>query len=154
EELQRIPVQTSGQITFAGDDGMLGGQTYRANIELVKSSVMATRNAETRACLWLKLRAPDEVGTWRWGSWSEEIPLPATVQAYLQQGATPQAPALREIRGCDGTQHAVLELMLEVPAKYVTPLEQEKRVLGFDWGIRSLITVSILELPETPDAPY
>src|SRR5258708_211719 len=42
--------------------------------------------------------------------------------------------------------------MLEVPAKYVSPLEQETRVLGFDWGVRSLITVSILEKPEGDEA--
>jgi putative resolvase len=35
--------------------------------------------------------------------------------------------------------------MREVPAKYVSPLERERRVVGFDWGVRSLITVSILE---------
>src|SRR5258708_22272597 len=43
--------------------------------------------------------------------------------------------------------------MLEVPAKYVSPLGQESRVLGFDWGVRSLITVSVLDSPEG-DEPY
>lgn len=154
EELQDIPVLTSSQITFAGDDGMHKGQTYRASVELVKSSVVSSRQEETRACLWLKLRVPDEVGKWRWGTWSSEIRLPANVQAYLEQGATPQAPTLREIRSFDGSRAAVLDLLLEVPATYVSPLEQEKRVLGFDWGIRSLITVSILEVPETPAERY
>ena len=60
---------------------------------------------------------------------------------------------MREIRGDDGSRVAVLDLMLEVPAKYVSPLEQETRVLGWDWGVRSLITVSILEKPEG-DEPY
>jgi hypothetical protein len=32
-------------------------------------------------------------------------------------------------------------------------LEHEQRVLGFDWGVRSLITVSILERSEGQD-PY
>jgi putative transposase len=48
---------------------------------------------------------------------------------------------------------AVLDVMLEVAAKYGSPLEQESRVLGWDWGVRSLITVSILEKPEG-DEPY
>jgi len=43
--------------------------------------------------------------------------------------------------------------MLEVPTKYVSALSQETRVLGFDWGVRSLITVSVLEKPEG-DEPY
>ena len=34
EELQSIPVQAVGQLTFAGDDGMEAGQTYRACLEL------------------------------------------------------------------------------------------------------------------------
>lgn len=43
---------------------------------------------------------------------------------------------------------AVLDLMLQVPANSVAPLEEEARVLGWDWGVRSLITVSILEKPD------
>ena len=154
EELQAVPVLSCGQITFAGDEGMKLGQTYRANVELVTSCNVSTRREETRAGLWLKLRAPNETGTWRWGTWSSEIPLPSNVQAYLELGAVPQAPTLREVRGSDGSRHAILDLILEVPATYVTELEQERRVLGFDWGIRSLITVSILEMPDVPGEPY
>ncbi len=47
----------------------------------------------------------------------------------------------------------MLDVILEVPAKYVSLLEQESRVLGFDWGIRSLITVSVLEKSEGEE-PY
>jgi hypothetical protein len=57
------------------------------------------------------------------------------------------------VRSFDGERVAVLDVILDVPAKYVSLLEQEKRVLGFDWGIRSLITVSILEVPDTPGEP-
>jgi hypothetical protein len=42
----------------------------------------------------------------------------------------------------------VLDLILEVGASYVGDLDQQTRVLGWDWGVRSLITVSILEQPE------
>jgi hypothetical protein len=70
-----------------------------------------------------------------------------------QEEATTQAPTLREIRSDESNRVVVLDLILEVPAKYVSPLEQETRVLGFDWGVRSLITVSILEKPEG-NAPY
>src|SRR6266851_3746882 len=89
-----------------------------------------------RSSLWLKLRSPDALGKWAWGAWSEEIPLPPTVCTYLWQEATTQAPTLREIRSDDDNRVVVLDLMLEVPAKYVSPLGQESRVLGFDWGVR------------------
>ena len=79
-------------------------------------------------------RAPNYEGKWTWGIWSSEIPLPTHVLAYLEQGATPQAPTLREVRQEDGSRVAILDLILEVPAKYVTPLEQEKRVLGIRLG--------------------
>ncbi len=148
EDLQPVPVLSVGQLTFAGDDGMKLGQTYRARIEVAQCCDLATHNEQNRATLTLKLRTPDEQGKWAWGGWSEAIPLPETVCGYLWQGAKPQAPTLREIRSDDGSRVAVLDLILEVGAQVVSPLEQEARVLGWDWGVRSLITVSVLELSE------
>jgi transposase len=153
EELQCAPILSVGHLTFAGDDGMKAGQTYRAHVEMTPFCDLQTRQEHQHASLALRLRTPDELGKWAWGAWSEKIPLPSTVFTYLGLGATTQAPTLREIRSDDGNRVAVLDLMLEVPAKYVSPLEQETRVLGFDWGVRSLITVSILEKPEG-DEPY
>ncbi|MGH2479067.1 MAG: zinc ribbon domain-containing protein, partial [Ktedonobacteraceae bacterium] len=154
EQLQPAPVLTVGQLTFAGDDGMEKGQTYRARIERATYCDVSTRQEHLRADLLLRLRAPDSAGKWTWGAWSTQIPLPKGVCAYLEQGATTQAPTLREMRGQDGRRIAVLDVILEVPAKYVTPLEQERRVLGWDWGVRSLITVSLLEKPDVSDEPY
>jgi putative transposase len=151
EELQPTPVFSAGYLTFAGDDGMKAGQAYRAHIEMTHFCDRQTRQEHQQASIALRLRCPDNLGKWTWGAWSEEISLPPTVFAYLWQGASTQAPSLREID--DGGRVAVLDLMLEVPARYVSPLEQERRVLGFDWGVRSLITVSILEKPEA-DEPY
>ncbi len=136
EALQPAPILTKGQLTFAGDDGMKAGQTYRARIEVSYCCDVQTRQEQKHASLWLKLRSPDEQGQWAWGAWSEEIPLPPTVFSYLWQGATTLAPTLREIRSDEGRFVAVLDVILEVPAKYVSLLEQESRVLGFDWGIR------------------
>jgi putative transposase len=153
EELQPAPMLSVGHLTFAGDDGMKAGQTYRARVEMAHFCDVQTRQEYTSASLALRLRTPDEQGKWAWGAWSEKIPLPPTVFTYLGLGATTQAPTLREISSDDGSRVVVLDLMLEVPAKYVSPLEQETRVLGFDWGVRSLITVSILEKPEG-DEPY
>jgi len=153
EDLQSAPVLSVGYLTFAGDDGMKAGQTYRAQLELSQSCDLATHSEHKLATLTLKLRTPDEKGQWAWGRWSQAIPLPETVFEYFWQGATPQAPALREIRSDGGNRVAVLDLILEVPAQSVAPLGQESRVLGWDWGVRSLITVSVLEKPGG-DEPY
>jgi putative transposase len=153
EELQPTPMLSVGHLTFAGDDGMRAGQTYRARVETAWTCDLATRKAHQEASITLRLRTPNEQGKWAWGAWGAKIALPTMVFTYLWQGATTQAPTLREIRSDDGSRMAVLDLILEVPAKYVAPLEQERRVLGFDWGVRSLITVSILEKPED-DEPY
>jgi len=148
EEMQSPPVISVGHLTFAGDDGMKLGQTYRARIALARFCDLGTRSEHQQATLALRLRSPDEQGKWTWGTWSEQIALPETVDGYLDQGAVPQAPTLREIVSDDGRRTVVLDLILEVPAQLVPPLDQERRVLGWDWGVRSLITASILELPE------
>jgi hypothetical protein len=129
------------------------GQTYRARIEMASFCDVQSKQEHQQASLSLRLRTPDEQGKWAWGTWSKAIPLPQAVCAYLWQGATTQAPTLREITSDNGLRVAVLDLILEVKAQYVSPLEQEKRILGFDWGVRSLITVSILEKSEG-DEPY
>src|SRR5215467_466222 len=148
EDLQPVPVLSVGQLTFAGDDGLEKGQTYRAKIDYVHMCDLVTHEERQRARLYLHLRAPGESGTWRWGQVCGVIELPESVVSRLSQGAVPQAPTLREIRTDDGSRLAVLDLILEVPATYVSDLDQERRVLGWDWGVRSLITVSILEQPE------
>jgi hypothetical protein len=135
-----------GQLTFAGDDGRDKGQTYRARIAFRHVCVRATRAERTSARLFLQLRAPDGEGTWRWGTSCAVIELPEPVVERLAQGALPQAPTLREIRADDGSRVAVLDLVLEVPAHSVGDTGPgESRVLGWDWGVRSLITASIVE---------
>jgi putative transposase len=153
EELQPIPVLAAGHLTFAGDDGMKLGQTYRARIEVTHFCDLATRQEHQHATFWLKLRCPDAHGKWTWGQWSQAIPLPETVFEHLAMGAKTQAPTLREITSDDGSRVVVLDFILEVQALYVADLAQETRVLGWDWGVRSLITVSMLEKPEG-DEPY
>ena len=148
EQMQRVPVQEVAQLTFAGDDGVTLGQTYRMRLSWEHCCDLASRHEYTQAGLWLKLRTPDASGEWAWGEWSQQIALPEAVCAYLAQGTATQAPTLREITSADGSRVAVLDLILEVPACYVSPLAQERRVLGWDWGVRSLITVSVLEMGE------
>ena len=154
EELQEVPVLKVGQQTFAGDDGMAAGQTYRAQLELTHLCELPGRQERQEASLTLRLRSPDEGGRWAWGAWSQAIALPETVVSWLWRGASPQAPTLREIRDADGSRVVVLDLILEVPATSVSPLAQERRVLGFDWGVRSLVTASILEKTEDEERTY
>jgi transposase len=59
---------------------------------------------------------------------------------------------LRETVRPDGRRVAVLDLILDVPTRKVPPLSRERRVLGFDWGVRSLITASVLE--KSPGKKY
>jgi putative transposase len=148
EEVQPVPVLKVGQLTFAGDDGMEKGQTYRAKIIYRHVCELSSHQERKDARLLLQLRAPSDAGTWMWGAVCGVLELPEPVVQRLSQGAVPQAPTLREIRGDDGSRVAVLDLILEVPAQYVSDLGQESRVLGWDWGVRSLITVSIVEKPE------
>ena len=62
EDLQPVPVLSVGQLTFAGDDGMKLGQTYRARIEAAQCCDLATHTGQKRATLTLKLRTPDDRG--------------------------------------------------------------------------------------------
>ena len=104
EHLQPVPVLSAGQITFAGDDGMLKGQTYRARTQHRVFCDLASRQEQMQASLWLRLKAPDEQQKWTWGAWSAEIPLPEVVCGYLDQGASTQAPTLREVQSDDGSR--------------------------------------------------
>jgi len=62
EELQAIPVQQVGQLTFAGDEGMQAGQAYRALLWVAQSCDLRTRAEARQARLALKLHAPDALG--------------------------------------------------------------------------------------------
>src|SRR5262245_20510738 len=95
-----------GQPPLAGDDGMDAGQTYRALLTLGSSCALSTRAEARQASLLLRLRAPDPHGTWAWGAWSAQIPLPPAVCASLEHGATPLAPTLRETVHPDGSRVA------------------------------------------------
>src|SRR5690348_3941858 len=67
EQLQPAPVLSVGQLTFAGDDGMEKGQTYRVRLERRSYCEVKTRLEHLRVSLTLKLRAPDAQGKWIWG---------------------------------------------------------------------------------------
>ncbi len=68
EAMQPAPVQEVAQLTFAGDDGMHAGQTYRARLSVAQCCDVQSRQEHKQASLWLKLRAPQTSGRWAWGS--------------------------------------------------------------------------------------
>ena len=93
EALQPVPVLKVGQLTFAGDDGMAKGQTYRARIDFRHVCLRHSRAERTTARLFLQLRSPDETLTWRWGTCCAVIELPEPVVERLAKGErSPRLP--------------------------------------------------------------
>jgi transposase len=72
-------------------------------------------------------------------------PLPDPAVERLQTGAC-LAPTLREVNEPDGTRYAVLDLIIEVPATPLTDPQQVSRTLGWDWGVRTLVTAVVVDL--------
>jgi len=135
EEMQAVPVLKGGILPYAGDDGGASGQAYRFRIDL-----------EGRCC-YLAFRFPDEQGVWT-KAWTEpqmRLPLPDPVVERLQAGES-LAPTLREIAEPDGTRYTVLDLIIEVPVTPPPDPQQVRRVLGWDWGVRTLVTAIVLDL--------
>jgi putative transposase len=135
EEMQSTPQLKAGVLPYAGDDGPQMGQTYRMSVDLEEMS------------LTLALRAPDEQGTWArmWREKTIQMTLPDIVVTRAKAGKM-QAPSLREIIEADGTRYAVLDFIVEVPMEKQASFEEMHTVLGFDWGVRVLITASIVDL--------
>ncbi len=134
EEMQAIPVLKAGILPYAGDDGPTMGQAYRLALDLEHKQ------------LTLALRTPDESGIWArtWRDKTIQMVLPGVVVARLQEGKM-LAPSLREIIEPKGTRYAVLDFMVEVPVEKQATWEEMRTVLGFDWGIRTLVTASVVE---------
>ncbi len=135
EEMQTAPVQKTAQLLYSGDDGPEMGQTYRMRIDLEQKRIV------------LALRCPDEVGQWSrtWRERSVALDVPAYVLQQIKQGSI-QAPVLREIREPDGMRYAVLDLIVEMPVAPAPLPEEMHTVLGFDWGVRVLVTASVVDL--------
>jgi putative transposase len=136
EDMQAIPMLKVGILPYAGDDGGEGGQAYRLRIDLEGH------------CCYFAFRAPSEQGVWA-KAWTEpqiQLPLPDPVVEHLLQDGESLAPSLREIVEPGGERYAVLDLNIEVP---ITPLpdpQQVRRVLGWDWGVRTLVTATVVDL--------
>ena len=142
EEMQEIPVLKVGTLPYAGDDGGAFGQAYRLRFDVEAQ------------CCYFAFRSPDETGEWRC-AWTEPqlcLPLPDPVVERLQAGVT-LAPTLREIAEPNGARYAVLDVMIEVPVTELVEWNQVQRVLGWDWGVRTLVTATVLDLDGNRLAP-
>ena len=126
EEMQDVPVLSTGLLPYAGDDGPSMGQTYRMSYDL------------DHKILTVALRTPDEQGNFSrtWRAQSVQMPLPDLVIERTRAGKA-RAPSLREIVEADGSRYAVLDFMVEVPVSPPTNFEGIQTVLGFDWGSES-----------------
>jgi hypothetical protein len=135
EEMQAIPVLKAGILPYAGDDGPLMGQTYRMSSDL------------ERKTLTLAVRTPDAQGAWTrtWRDHTVQMALPDLVFERAKAGKT-LAPSLREIFEADGTGYAVLDFSIEVPVERQANFAEIQTVLGFDWGVRVLVTASVVDL--------
>jgi putative transposase len=142
EEMQTIPVLKTGILPYAGDDGGVLGQAYRLRIDL------------ECGCVYFAFRCPDEQGIWA-PTWTEpqmRLALPDSVVARLKAGAA-LAPTLREIACPDGTRYAVLDFIVAVDVPESADWNKIQRVLGWDWGVRTLVTATILDLDGKRVAP-
>jgi putative transposase len=135
EEMQPVPILRAGILPYAGDDGPQMGQTYRLSLDLNQKTVT------------LALRTPDERGAFarNWREKTIQMTLPEIVVAKACAGRM-QAPSLREIIEPDGTRYAVLDFIVEVRGEEPATFEKMHTVLGFDWGVRELVTASVVDL--------
>jgi putative transposase len=142
EEMQAIPVLGVGVLPYAADDGSEKGQAYHLRLDVQGH------------CVSFAFRFPDETGTWR-RTWAEPeilLTLPDAVVERLRAGAA-LAPTLREIREPDGKRYAVLDFMVEVEVSVPAGWAEVGRVLGWDWGVRTLVTATVLDLQGDRLAP-
>ncbi len=135
EEMQTVPVLKVGQLPYAGDDGAEKGQAYRLSLDLDQKQVT------------LALRFPDEDGTWSrsWRENTRKLSLPDPVISRLKSGEA-LAPTLREMQEIDGTRYAVLDFIVTVPVTVPAEWSDMQYVLGFDWGVRTLVTAATVDL--------
>ena len=141
EEMQACPLLKVGLLTYAGDDGGKKGQSYRLSFDLPAGT----------ACL--RFRFPDAAGRWQWRQDPILLQLPACVLARLKEGL-PMAPSLRELIKPDGSRVAVLDVIVQVKQTPLADWSKVERVLGFDWGVHTLLSVAIYQHnPADPEHP-
>lgn len=142
EQMQPIPVLNVGILPYAGDDGGEQSRAYRLRLDL-----------EGRCC-YVATRTPDQAVQWI-PSWTEpqtRLPLPDPLLEHLRVGEC-LALILREIAEANGTHYAVLDFVVEVPVPELAERAQIQRALGWDWGVRTLVTATVVDLSGNRLAP-
>jgi len=136
EELQPVPLLSVGLLTFAGDDGPTMGQSYKLALHLSEDQESGTAE--------LLLRYPNDQGQWQWRETPTVFVLPKIVCSRLQ-AANRMAPTLREHVCADGTVIAVLDFIVQVQKATLPAWDTIERVLGFDWGVHTLLTMAVVD---------
>jgi len=132
EELQPLPLLKAGLLTYAGDDGSAKGQTYRLALDLDKGVAL------------FRFRYPDEAGVWSWRKAATIIQLPDCLKERLRDGEM-MAPSLREERLANGERIVVLDFSVEVKKEELPAWASVQRVLGADWGVKTLLTATAVD---------
>lgn len=141
EALQPVPLLSVGLLSYAGDDGGTKGQSYRLCFD--QDAATAT----------FRFRFPDAQGHWQWCADPVTLTLPTVLVERLKEGM-PLAPTMRELIKPDGSRVAVLDVSIQAKCAELTDWTQVKRVLGFDWGVNTLITAAVLQhTPSDPEHP-
>lgn len=131
-ELQPCPVLKNPFLTLAADDGRAKGQVYQMEVQ------------EQRLRFRLKyplIAEPRCKKDWTWTSdgW---LKVPPLLAERFKQNAKTLAPNLRIMEGRHGQPLAVLDF---ITANAVQPLVGAGNFLAFDWGVRRLATIVILD---------
>jgi hypothetical protein len=130
-EFQRKPEPKRFTYTLAPDDGAEDGQAIKYRLE------------SNRLAGEIKLPVvpePQSKKDWQWFSFSVE--LPAELQEKLAAGGTLCAPDLRLKVKPDGELAALLDVKVEVPEE--EPSGDPGRALSVDWGLRKLVTCTVV----------
>lgn len=127
--LQRIPTLSAGLLTLAGDDGPQKGQVYRFAMDEGK--------------LHLSLKLLNETGEWAWHK-SASIVLPDSARDLLARGQA-LAPQLRVMPKANGEEIVIIDLPVEVVVEALPRVDDCERVLAFDWGVRKLLTMVVVD---------
>jgi len=135
EEMQVAPILITAQLPYAGDDGANDGQAFRMSIDLDQKQAT------------LALRFPDKDGKWSrsWRGKTMKLSLPDLVIGRLKLGEA-LAPTVRELREADGTRYAVLDFIVNVPVTEPAEWSDMQSILGFDWGVRTLVTAATVDM--------
>ena len=135
EEMQSVPVLKAGLLAVCRRRRAPNGS------DLPTLSGSRPENAHAR------LADSRRDGKWArtWREKTIQMTLPEVVVARAKAGKM-QAPSLREIIEADGTRYAVLDFIVEVPVEEQASWEEMQTVLGFDWGVRVLVTASVVDL--------